>query len=50
MNRGEDRAIARFPKRKHRPSVALGLWITKRLEKVILRSRALSGIEDFKQR
>ncbi|WCM54034.1 hypothetical protein OH720_13830 [Pseudomonas sp. WJP1] len=50
MNRGEDRPSARSPKRMHQPSVALGLWIIKRLEKVVLRSRALSGIEDYQPR
>lgn len=47
MNRGEDRPSVRSPKLKQRPSVALGLWIIKRLEKIILRSRALSGMEDY---
>jgi hypothetical protein len=33
MDSGKERACTPPTKRKHRPSVALGLWIIKRLEK-----------------
>lgn len=50
MNRGKDRVCARPQKSKHRPSVALGLWIIKRLEKAILRYSTVGDSPFFEPR
>ncbi|KQZ81569.1 MULTISPECIES: aspartyl/asparaginyl beta-hydroxylase domain-containing protein [unclassified Pseudomonas] len=50
MDRDNVRVSTPPTKRKHRPSVALGLWIIKRLEKTILRNSTVGDSPFFEPR
>jgi beta-hydroxylase len=50
MDSGKERVCTSSTKRKHRPSVALGLWIIKRLEKTILRHSRVGNSPFFEPR